>query len=170
MNFLTWSDLHCECWLICARIPSLEVIGGLVGFEGWVKILLEHASPVRQSEGDVVEAVVRQVTAASADFVLVGVECPLGKHREALAGLTVGELTQGGDQAWSSCVVLEELYATITSARVVHKLVLSVEIKMRNTTAFHERTASNWALALLTNVPDCPFALVEFVKAARNDS
>jgi hypothetical protein len=102
--------------------------------------------------------------------VLVGVECPLGKHREALAGLTVGELTQGGDQAWSSCVVLEELNATITSARVVHKLVLSVEIKMRNTTAFHERTASNWALALLTNVPDCPFALVEFVKAARNDS
>lgn len=79
------------------------------------------------------------------------------------------ELSKESHQAWCCRVILEELNAAIASARVVHKLMLSVEINVSDTTAFAECASCEWTLALLAGVPDGPFTLVEFVETARDD-
>lgn len=133
---LTRSQLHGLNLVVGSGVPGLEVIGRLVRNKWWVKFLLEDTGSVWEPKADVIEAVVGEVPGTASNFVLGRIKGPFRQDAETLACLTVREFAERGDRVGDGGAVLEELNAAVTSACVVHDIVFSVKVDVRDTCAF----------------------------------
>lgn len=164
--FFAGAKLHGLDWLVIARHPRSDVVGGFVCRERWVQIFLEDTCPVGQSERDVIKRVVSEVARTSADFMLIRVETLLWKKAEALASLSVRELAKKSNHAWNGLRVLEELNASVTSAGVIQNAVLAVEINMWDSSAIVKIARCKGTCTLLSDVPNGELTLVHLVEAS----